>query len=50
MFINPKDNSFKNSNLFKRRILGLTSYFRSAAEELMPTFDIENDLIVELIP
>jgi len=50
MFINPKDNSFKNSNLFKRRILGLTSYFRSAAEELMPAFDIENDLIVELIP
>ena len=50
MFINPKDNSFKNNNLFKRRILGLTSYFRSAAEELMPAFDIENDLIVELIP
>ena len=50
LFINPKDNSFKNNNLFKRRILGLTSYFRSAAEELMPAFDIENDLIVELIP
>lgn len=50
MFIDPKDNSLRNSNLLKRRILGLTSYFRSAQEELMPTFNIENDLIIELIP
>ena len=50
MFIDPKDNSFKNTNLFKRRVLGLTSYFRSATEELMPRFNIENDLIVEMIP
>jgi hypothetical protein len=50
MFINPKDNSFKNTNLFKRRVLGLTSYFRSATEDLMPRFDIEKDLIVEMIP
>jgi hypothetical protein len=50
MFIDPKDNSFKNTNLFKRRVLGLTSYFRSATEELMPRFNIEKDLIVEMIP
>ena len=50
MFINPKNNNFKNSNLFKSRVLGLTSYFRSATEELMPSFDIEKDLIIELIP
>ena len=51
MFIDPKDNSFKKILIyFKRRVLGLTSYFRSATEELMPRFNIENDLIVELIP
>jgi hypothetical protein len=33
------DNTVKNSELFKRRIVGLTSYFRSAQESLMPTFD-----------
>ena len=27
------------TNLLKRRILGLTSYFRSAQEQLMPRFD-----------
>ena len=50
MFINPGNNSLKNSNLFKRRVLGLTSYFRSAQEELMPRFDIEKDLVIEMIP
>jgi len=28
----------KNINLFKKRILGLTSYFRSAQEKLLPSF------------
>ena len=50
MFIDPKTSNLKNNNLFKRRILGLTSYFRSAQEELMPTFNIEEDLIHEMIP
>jgi len=50
MFINPRNNNLKNNNLFKKRILGLTSYFRSAQEELMPRFDIEKDLIIEMIP
>ena len=38
LFKNP-DNTVKNPNLFKKRILGLTSYFRSAQETLMPSFD-----------
>lgn len=40
----------RNSNLFKRRILGLTSYFRSAQEQLMPRFDKTTDLRVLKIP
>ena len=50
MFIDPKTGKVKNTNLFKRRIVGLTSYFRSAREELMPSFDIEKDFTVELVP
>jgi len=37
----------KNENLFKRRILGLTSYYRSASEKLLPDFNPETDLIIE---
>ena len=37
-FINDK-NELQNPVLLKRRILGLTSYFRSAQENLMPKFD-----------
>jgi len=36
-FIDP-NNEVVNMNLFKRRILGLTSYYRSAQESLMPTY------------
>ena len=32
-------NEVKNMGLFKRRILGLASYFRSAQENLMPRFE-----------
>jgi hypothetical protein len=45
LFKNP-DNTVKNPDLFKRRILGLTSYFRSAQETLMPEFDIHKNLHV----
>lgn len=38
LFINP-DNTIKNQNMFRLRILGLTSYFRSAQEQLMPRFN-----------
>ena len=37
-------------NLFKRRILGLTSYFRSAQEQLMPEYNKDTDFKVIKIP
>ena len=49
MFISSKG-EIMNGNLFKRRIMGLTSYFRSAREELMPRFDKNRDFHVEKIP
>jgi hypothetical protein len=39
----------KDMNLFKRRILGLTSYFRSAQESLMPRYIKENPLDFQVI-
>jgi hypothetical protein len=36
-----------NDNLFKKRILGLVSYYKSAQESLMPAFKRDTDLIVE---
>ena len=50
LFINPRDGTMINNDLFKRRILGLTSYFRSAKEELLPKFDSEKDVIIDKIP
>jgi hypothetical protein len=44
MFIDSKNGEMKNESLFQKRILGLTSYFRSAQEGLMPSYDIEKDL------
>jgi hypothetical protein len=35
--------SLKNTNMFKRRILGLNSYFRSAQESLMPRYKKTDD-------
>jgi len=37
-FVNKETGDAKNINLFQRRILGLTSYFRSAQEQLLPSF------------
>lgn len=37
-FVNAEAGIVKNVNLFQRRILGLTSYFRSAQEQLLPSF------------
>ena len=42
MFIEPGAQKMKNENVFKRRILGLTSYFRSAQEKLLPQY-VENE-------
>lgn len=49
-FIDDKTNEVKNMIMFKRRILGLTSYFRSAQEGLMPKYDKKTDFIVINIP
>ena len=39
----------KNMNMFKRRVLGLTSYFRSAQESLMPRYKKENPADFQII-
>jgi hypothetical protein len=39
MFIDKNTGNIKNVDKFKRRIIGLTSYFRSAQEELLPSYD-----------
>jgi hypothetical protein len=44
--VQDKKLEIKNSNLFKRRIVGLTSYFRSAQEELLPSFERSTDYFV----
>jgi len=49
MFIDA-NGSLENTELFKRRIIGLTSYFRSAQEGLLPSYDSLTDLHVEKIP
>jgi hypothetical protein len=49
-FIDSNTGNIKNENLFKRRILGLASYFRSAQEQLMPTFNKDSDFKVVKIP
>jgi hypothetical protein len=40
---NEDSENITNINAFQRRILGLTSYFRSAQEQLLPTFDKTDD-------
>ena len=39
IFIDSVTGQLKEENLFKRRIIGLTSYFRSASESLLPEYD-----------
>ena len=50
MFIDSTTGKIKNETIFKRRIIGLTSYFKSAQETLMPKYDIENDYHIVKIP
>tara|TARA_B110000967_G_C18900227_1_gene574282 strand:- start:2684 stop:6331 length:3648 start_codon:yes stop_codon:yes gene_type:complete len=38
-FVDVETGNATNMNLFQRRILGLTSYFRSAQEELLPSYE-----------
>jgi hypothetical protein len=42
-FIEPTTYDIKNEQLLQRRIMGLTSYFRSAQEELMPRYERGRD-------
>ncbi len=38
-YINDSDKKLKNVDALKRRIIGLSSYFRSAQESLLPTYN-----------
>jgi len=48
LFIDTK-NQMKNTDMFKMRIIGLTSYFRSAQEQLMPRYE-DDELKILQIP
>jgi hypothetical protein len=49
-FINTDTGNVENIEKFKRRIIGLTSYFRSAQEELLPKYDKNFDKHEVFIP
>lgn len=46
-FINEATGTMDNQELFKRFVMGLVSYYRSANEELMPSYEPINDFIIE---
>ena len=43
-FIDTTTGELKNAELLQRRIIGLTSYFKSAQEALMPAFDRDTNV------
>ena len=47
MFIDS-NNKMKNNDMFKMRIIGLTSYFRSAQEDLMPKYEDDELKILQI--
>lgn len=49
-FIEEDGFTVKNINLLKRRIMGLASYFRSAQEQLLPTYNKSIDFHVIKVP
>ena len=49
-FVDAKNHSIKNPNLFKRRIIGLTSFFKSPQEQLMPSYNPDTDFKIVKIP
>lgn len=49
-FVDLANGNIKNKQLFQKRILGLTSYFRSAQEQLMPRFEKSKDYRVIKLP
>jgi len=48
-FIDSDALVLKNENVLKRRILGLTSFFRSADESLLPSFVMDEDRIFHIV-
>jgi hypothetical protein len=50
LFIDPITGEMKESNIFKKRILGLTSYFRSASEALLPRYTESKNTHIIKIP
>ena len=50
LFIDTKNHNLKNEQLFKKRIMGLTSYFKSPQEKLMPSYDSEKNFHLFRIP
>jgi len=50
IFIDKDTGNIKNVDKFKRRIIGLTSYFRSAQEGLLPVYDKHFDRHEVIIP
>jgi len=49
-FIESGTMNIKNSELFKRRIMGLSSYFRSAQESLLPAYEKVADYHIVKVP
>ncbi len=49
-FIDKTTGAVTNIEKFKKRIMGLTSYFRSAQEELLPRYDKVLNTKIEMIP
>jgi hypothetical protein len=49
-FIDADTANLKNMDVFQRRILGLTSYYRSAQEQLLPRYDAATDFQVVRVP
>jgi hypothetical protein len=50
LFIDSSTGKLTNVDMLKRRIMGLSSYFRSAQEKLLPRFDKLTDFKVIRIP
>ena len=47
MFVDETNVGLKNENVLKRRILGLSSYFKSASEKLMPRIVHSGDAVAD---
>ena len=49
LLLTASTNEIKNSIQFQKRILGLTSHFKSADEKLLPKFNPDEDIILERV-